>query len=396
MPNQSQVAAQSSASRVGGASTGAVHFRLASPRNAVGAGAVLLVLVAGVVVLSIINRSRGTSSPEFIFLAFPFAVVGVLVARRQPRNAIGWILLGVAACFLLIGVGRAYSVIDYRTHQGSLPLGWLAVSLTQLWTPMFLLMILPVLLFPAGRVPSTRWRWSLWAYAVDGGVLSIVALVEGIAIAMERHVHIASTGMPTNGIGGFLGAVNNASFVLDVAAVGLGVVWIIRLIASYHKARGDSRQQLKWLMAGGALTIIAVVAGATAPNSPSVGLEKILLTLMIFLGFVSLPVTLGVAVLKYRLYDVDRIVSRTLSYAILTGLLIGVYVGVVTLATRVLPISSSLGVAASTLVAVAVFNPLRTRVQRLVDRRFNRAGYDAQQQSTHSLEGYVTAPTWRP
>ena len=138
----------------------------------------------------------------------------------------------------------------------------------------------------------------MWAYAVAGGVLSIVALVEGIAIAMERHDHIASTGMPTNGIGGFLGAVNNASVVLDVAAVGLGVVWIIRLIASYHKARGDSRQQLKWLMAGGALTIIAVVAGATAPNSPSVGLEAILLTLLIFLGFVSLPVTLGVAVFE--------------------------------------------------------------------------------------------------
>jgi hypothetical protein len=102
------------------------------------------------------------------------------------------------------------------------------------------------------------------------------------------------------------------------------------------------------------------------------------LEIAVTFGLAALPIGLGVAVLKYRLYDVDRLISRTLSYAIVTGLLIGVYVGLVTLATRVLPFSSPLAVAASTLVAVALFNPLRRRVQRLVDRRFNRARYDAE------------------
>jgi hypothetical protein len=134
-------------------------------------------------------------------------------------------------------------------------------------------------------------------------------------------------------------------------------------------------------MAGGAVTVIAVGLGASGvlPNgSHASGIGPKLLSFFIVSGFFSLPVALGVGVLQYRLYDIDRLISRTLSYAIVTGLLIGVYVGLVTLATRILPFSSPIGVAASTLVAVALFNPLRRRVQRLVDRRFNRAGYDAE------------------
>ncbi|MGC1185238.1 MAG: hypothetical protein WBA31_08840 [Candidatus Dormiibacterota bacterium] len=126
------------------------------------------------------------------------------------------------------------------------------------------------------------------------------------------------------------------------------------------------------------MTIAAVGVGALGPSGAPSGIVAALLSLCIFLGFVSMPLALGVGVLKYRLYDIDRLISRTLSYAIVTALLVGVYVGVVTLATRVLPFSSPLGVAASTLAAVALFNPLRRRVQRLVDRRFNRARYDAE------------------
>ena len=108
-----------------------------------------------------------------------------------------------------------------------------------------------------------------------------------------------------------------------------------------------------------------------APDGPASGVGAQLLTLLIFVGFVSLPVALGIAVLKYRLYDIDRLVSRTLSYAIVTAVLIGVHIALVTLATRILPFSSPIGVAASTLAAAALFAPLR-RVQRVVDRRFNR------------------------
>jgi hypothetical protein len=342
---------------------------------------ILALLAAAVLVLSQLNHDPGTSSRAFLLVAVPFAGVGFVVARRQPQNAIGWILLGVAACFLLISAGRTYSVIDYRIHHGSLPLGWLALSFTELWTPMFLLMPLPLLLFPAGRLPSPRWRWSLWVYVAAGGFLAVTALVSAVSIGIGRHVHIDSTGTPTNSLSGFLSALGNAETVCFLLALALALTWIGRLLASYRRSRGDSRQQLKWLMAGGAVTVIAVGLGASGvlPNgSHASGIGPKLLSFFIVSGFFSLPVALGVGVLQYRLYDIDRLISRTLSYAIVTGLLIGVYVGLVTLATRILPFSSPIGVAASTLVAVALFNPLRRRVQRLVDRRFNRAGYDAE------------------
>jgi hypothetical protein len=351
---------------------------LASPTAAIVAAGTIVILIAAVVVLSTLDHDPKTESKAFILIALPFAVIGLVVARRQPQNAIGWILFSVAACFLLIGIGRTYSVLDYQVHKGSLPLGWLTVSLTEGWTPMFLLMPLPLLLFPAGKVPSRRWRWSLRVYLVGGGLLTLVALAGGISIGVGRHVHIDSTGMPTNNLSGFLNALSSAENVGELIVLVLALTWIVRLLASYRRARGDSRQQLKWLMVGGALTIAGVVVGTLGPNGAQSGIVAKLLSLLIFSGFVSLPLALGVGVLKYRLYDIDRLISRTLSYAIVTGLLIGVYVGVVTLATRVLPFSSPLGVAASTLAAVALFNPLRKRVQRLVDRRFNRARYDAE------------------
>jgi hypothetical protein len=359
--------------------TRATPFRSASPTAAMVAAVMIVILIAAVVVLSTLNH--GSKGENFIVIALPFAAVGFVVARRQPNNAIGWILFGVAACFLLIAVGREYSGIDYRVHHGLLPLGWLAISLTDLWTPVFLLMGLPMLLFPAGRAPSSRWRWSLWVYLVAGGFETAIALAGGLSIGIGRHVHVDLIGMPTNNIGGFLGVLGNVANVCALISLACAVTWIIRLLASYRSARGESRQQLKWLMAGGALTIVSVVLGASGvlPNGPTPSrIGPQLLSFLIVFGFLGLPFGLAAGILKYRLYDIDRLISRTLSYAIVTALLIGVYVGVVTLATRVLPFSSPLGVAASTLVAVALFNPLRRRVQRLVDRRFNRARYDAE------------------
>jgi hypothetical protein len=154
----------------------------------------------------------------------------------------------------------------------------------------------------------------------------------------------------------------------------IALSWVVRQIVAYRRSTGERRQQLKWLMSGGAIGIIgfsfALVFG-TASNS----LARVLS--FGFLGVIAVPVSLGVGVLKYRLYDIDRVISRTLSYTIVTGLLVGLYVGIVTLATRTLPLSSPVGVAASTLAAAALFTPLRRRVQRIVDRRFNRARYDA-------------------
>jgi hypothetical protein len=139
-------------------------------------------------------------------------------------------------------------------------------------------------------------------------------------------------------------------------------------IASWRRSTGERRQQLKWLMSGAAICGLSAVASFTS----SAALWEVLL-----LGIVALPVSIGTGILKYRLYDIDRIISRTLAYALVTGLLVGVYAGLVLLATQVLRFSSSVSVAAATLAAAALFYPLRARVQRAVDRRFNRARYDA-------------------
>jgi hypothetical protein len=147
-------------------------------------------------------------------------------------------------------------------------------------------------------------------------------------------------------------------------------------VVSYRRSYGERRQQLKWLLGGFAAALACAVLAIGMGNAP--GSWKVLGHVAVILAFFALPVSMGVAILKYRLYDIDRIISRTLAYAIVTGLLVGVYAGLVLLATQVLKFHSTVAVVAATLVAAALFSPVRRRVQRAVDRRFNRARYDAE------------------
>jgi hypothetical protein len=164
-------------------------------------------------------------------------------------------------------------------------------------------------------------------------------------------------------------------FFLALAASWL--TWLVRQAFAYRHSAGERRLQLKWLLSGAAAGIILAVGGfvvsITVPALNGIG------SIAGAVGIVALPVSLGLGILKFRLYDIDRIISRTLAYAIVTGLLVGVYAGLVLLATQVLAIKSPAAVATSTLAVAALFNPLRRRVQRAVDRRFNRARYDADQ-----------------
>src|SRR6185312_624877 len=153
----------------------------------------------------------------------------------------------------------------------------------------------------------------------------------------------------------------------------LAACWLASLarqVLSYRRSSGERRQQLKWLMAGSALTFAGVALAIGAGQTP-------LGAVFAVVGFLAIPLCVGVAILRYRLFDIDRIISRTLAYAIVTGLLVGVYAGLVLLATQVFTIRSPMVVAVATLAAAALFNPVRHRVQHVVDRRFNRARYDA-------------------
>jgi hypothetical protein len=164
---------------------------------------------------------------------------------------------------------------------------------------------------------------------------------------------------------------------------GYWLAFVLRQVMSWRQADGEHRQQLKWLMIGAVMCLVAVavntLAPALDPGAPVVAQTVSALAGMLVAG---LPVGIGIAILKYRLYEIDRIISRTLAYTIVTGLLIGVYAGLVLLATRVLPVSGPVAVAGATLAVAALFSPLRRRVQALVDRRFNRARYDADQTVT--------------
>ena len=164
--------------------------------------------------------------------------------------------------------------------------------------------------------------------------------------------------------------------------LGLSLSFIVRQALSWRRADGERRQQLKWLASGAFVSVVCLIVAGTfgsSSNSSSNGPTLLgVLGILVWTGVTALPVSIGVGILKYRLYEIDRIISRTLAYAIVTGLLVGVYAGLVLLATEVLRFSSPVAVAASTLVAAALFNPVRRQVQHAVDRRFNRARYDAE------------------
>jgi hypothetical protein len=355
------------------------RLRLATPATATALFAVILGLLVPVIPLYRLTRHESAAADlSSLFVALPFALVGVVVSRRQPRNGLGWILLATALFYIVQNDASMYTVLDYRLHGGRLLFGPLAVLVQPSWAPAIVCMVLTLLLFPDARLPLGRWRWILWPFLGVAGLWVIGAF--GIAAdAIATHtVHITSSGdlselsRPT-GSDTWWGVVQNVFFPV-IFVSGLGS--LAKQIVSYRGSTGERRQQLKWLLAGGAIFVV----GGFLTFSGSIGSSAVdrVTSFLGILGLTALPVFVGIAILKYRLFEIDRLISRTLSYAIITGLLVGVYVGLIALTTRALPLSSPVGVAASTLAAAALFTPLRRYTQRIVDRRFNRAHYDAE------------------
>ncbi len=329
-------------------------------------GALVLLLAVAVIPLSLWARQDLAGNAAELSIGLPMCAVGFLVARRQPRNPIGWLLLIVPAGVLASLDAGPYSVLVYRDGH-HLPFGAAALLLQGAYFfVLFVALPLVLLLFPDGTLPSPRWRWVLWCYLT----LSIGMVAAAYASVLVAGVRIDASGGVTaidhpSGPTAWL-AYSGAIF-LPLAAFWL--VFVGRLALSWRRASGDRREQLKWLMAGCAAAVAGFIVSNLVPVLDPAGTS-------VGVGLV-LPVCLGVAILRYRLYDIDRVISRTLSYAIVTAVLAGLYAGLVLLATQVLDLTSQVAVAAATLAAAALFNPLRRRVQRRVDRRFNRARYDA-------------------
>ena len=355
------------------------RLRLASPRVAQALGALTLVLLAADLPLAgLAHQFNFTNVGVGVLLALPFALVGMVVARRQPQNPVGWLLLAFGFFDALsTGMGM-YSVLRYKLGDTGLPLGPVAAFLAPGWVSIVALLPLPIALFPDGRMPSARWRATVWAYV---GLVAIWLITLAVVQAdglIFRPIRVDTSGevIVLSHPKGAWYTVNQATFLLLIPYLAISLAWVGRQIGAYRRATGESRQQLKWLMGGGAVCVVAF-AIALIPGSSNGALLHVVGDVAV-MAIAALPLAIGVGILKYRLYEIDRLISRTLSYAILTGLLVGVFVGIVALTTQVLPFSSPVGVAASTLAAAALFNPLRQRVQRLVDRRFNRARYDTE------------------
>jgi hypothetical protein len=352
------------------AQAGARRVRLATPRTASFLAAGVVVLLVILPVLSVLTgqtRKLDASTLKtvsgLLVVVLVVGAVGLVVARHQPGNPIGWLLLLAAGWIPLTIVAGSYATYVYHSgHRGIPLLSPAALILGELFTLVIAVFPMVTLLFPDGRLPSRGWRWVVGVY---------LALCLSVPVSLAVAVAMAGHRLDVQADGNVTGAGNPPSWMGLVFFATVVLAWLGALghqIRSWRRSSGERRQQLKWLLSG---TVACAVLGIWAVATNSAIWE------IAIVGLAALPVGIGIGILKYRLYDIDRIISRTLAYAIITGLLVGVYAGLVLLATQVLGFASTWAVAGSTLAAVALFTPLRRRVQRAVDRRFNRARYDA-------------------
>ena len=351
-------------------------IRLTSRAAWIAIGGVLLVLCAAAVPLAGLAHQNlnaaGGGVP--VWVSVSFGAAGLVLAWRRPANALGWIMVAGAFFAAMAEDPSYYTVADYGLRHGDLPLGGLALFAQPGWAPAIVSFGLLIMLFPDGRLPAARWRWLAGAYIAVAAVWVTGAIMITASALASHHVRVDASGnllqLSGNTPGyGWWNLVQNLFFPL------LLTCWLASLAGqalSFRRSSGIRRQQLKWLLTGSAAALVGVAFGILFRPVP--WLSGVLGAI----GFLAVPVSIGVAVLRYRLFDIDRIVSRTLAYAIVTGLLVGVYAGLVLLTTEVFGFHTPVAVAASTLAAAALFSPVRRRVQRLVDRRFNRARYDAE------------------
>jgi len=323
------------------------------------------------------------------FLIFP--LVGAMIASRRARNPIGWLCLTIGLLWMFSGALDYYDVYGMM-RPGSLPFP-LAMAWVNnwLWVPSVGLMGTYVfLLFPDGRLPSRRWRPLAW--------LCGVVIAWGI-------VGVAFGPGPLQDLGGIQNPIGLLRpWMMPAFWVSLPLLPLcmlasaLSLVMRYRHSRGDERQQIKWIAFSASVValvyLIAIIASLVFPADSWTTVGPVwwlnLLTYAALLSFVAIPIAVGIAVLKYRLYDIDVIINRALVYGSLTAMLIALYFGGIVVLQRLFVLltgqQSTLAVVASTLLIAAPFNPLRGRIQGFIDRRFYRKKYDA----AMTLEAFST------
>lgn len=342
------------------------------------AGSVLLVLTR-----SVETPSSGPFRGWGAILAAAAATVGAFIASRRPGNAIGWLFCALGLVGAIEHLSREYTYFAVLAHPGQLPAGeFSAWVYQQIGIFDFMSLVFLLLLFPEGRVLSKTWRPALG--------LAIAAFVLAFVGSSLRPGPMSEFSILDNpyAAGGRVGAVMAGAEGIGLSAASASLlIAAVSLVLRFRRSRGVEREQLKWLVYSATLVGLSFVGfivveasrkGAGLFAGPIAPASRVFTTL-VFLGFALAPVSAGIAILRYHLYDIDRIISRTLSYAIVTAFLGGAFALVVLVPTSIAGAGGQVPdwlVAIATLVVAALFRPVRRRVQNVVDHRFNRARYD--------------------
>lgn len=284
-----------------------------------------------------------------------FVAVGAVLGIRRSSNPIGWLFLGWGVVMISAAFGFAYIT------AGAAGAAWVAWLFEVIWHPAFALLVFILLLFPHGRLPSPRWRWFAYFVVAVYAALALATATSPVAWELynpDLDPPIALPGGPV---------VDTVFETLLFGQLLLVVTSMVSLVLRFRRAEPVERQQLKWFVSGVLAAVILFVGGVITLGAG-----------YLFPVFALIPITAGVAIMRYRLYDIDRIVSRTVTFAVVAGVLAVAYLGIVAVLTSVIPASGDLAVAGSTLVVAALFNPVRRRIQRFVERRFHRSHYDAE------------------
>ena len=315
----------------------------------------------------------GFNGVASLILVVTLPSIGWLIASRRRENRVGWMLLAIGFFYALTQFSSTYAAYGLVADPGSLPLADVMSWLTVLtWVPAFMLFILLLLVFPDGRPPSARWQPIVWI----AGVALVVMLVPGaIAFWPYRGSLLLATDVSTpasDTAPAIAGLLLGVGLILGLVVATAGAA---ALVVRFRRSVGTEHQQIKWFASAAVAEVAAIFVTTLVVLPPP--FDAVVAVVVAPL----IPIAVGIAILRYRLYDIDRIMSRTVSYGAVTGILAVVFVGTILVSQTVLASffsGNSVAVAASTLVVAALFQPLRRRVQSVVDRRFNRSRYDAE------------------
>ncbi len=322
------------------------------------------------------------ASEALISLVAPvvFAIVAALILSRQPRNILGWVLMVPVGLYVVGGPIASYmESLAPSSPDPTVPI--LLIAWFNNWN--WLLLIIPLLfiplLFPNGQPPTSRWRWV--------GIAGIAwAVLFVLLAALPRQINASTT--PTLVLDNPIGVLGKATVerlvgVWIIGLLALAVACAVALFVRYRRANETEREQIKWLLYACALFLVVYVVGFASGLGGTASFGGYIWGVFFGLSVIALPAAIGIAILRYRLYDIDVVINRTLVYGPLTATLIALYFAGIVLMQRFFDLltghQSTLAVVASTLLIAALFTPLRRRIQSFIDRRFYRSKYDARQ-----------------